>query len=73
MQNEYFSGLLPITHPQGHLPNILRAMDAAAKHDMPLVVVKHTFQQPDKPFFRRGTPQWELHSEVQAGPHDLLI
>ena len=73
VQNEYFSGLLPITHPHGHLTNILRAMDAAAAHHIPLVVVQHTFLQPDKPFFRRGTPQWELHPEVQARPHDFLI
>ncbi|MGZ0167464.1 MAG: cysteine hydrolase family protein, partial [Planctomycetales bacterium] len=30
VQNEYFSGALPITHPTGHLEPILRAMDAAA-------------------------------------------
>lgn len=73
VQNEYFSGLLPITHPRGHLTNILRVMDAATARNIPLVVVQHTFPQPDKPFFRRGTPQWELHPEVQARPHDLLI
>ena len=73
VQNEYFSGLLPITHPQGHLTNILRVMDAAAAQDIPLVVVQHSFPQPDKPFFQRGTPQWELHPEVQARPHNLLI
>jgi nicotinamidase-related amidase len=73
VQNEYFSGLLPITYPQGHLTNILRVMDAAADHDLPVVVVQHTFQQPDKPFFQRGTPQWALHPEVQSRPHDLFI
>jgi nicotinamidase-related amidase len=73
VQNEYFSGLLPITHPEGHLTNILRVMDAAAAWDIPVVVVQHTFPKPDKPFFRRGTPEWELHPEVQGRPHDLLI
>jgi len=72
-QNEYFSGLLPITHPQGHLTNILRVMDAAAGKSIPVVVIQHTFPQPDKPFFQRGTAEWELHPEVQARPHDLLI
>jgi nicotinamidase-related amidase len=51
VQNEYFSGLLPITHPVGHLTNILRVMDAASACDIPVVVVQHTFPQPDKPFF----------------------
>ena len=73
VQNEYFSGMLPITHPHGHLTNILRAMDTAAAHSIPRVVVQHTFPQPDKPFFRRGTPQWKLHSEVLMRPHDLYI
>jgi nicotinamidase-related amidase len=73
VQNEYFSGQLPITYPQGHLTNILRVMDAALAHDIPLVVVQHTFPHPDKPFFQRGTPEWELHPEVQARPHNLLI
>jgi nicotinamidase-related amidase len=63
-----FSGLLPTTHPQGHLTNILRVMDAAAARAIPLVVVQHTFPQPDKPFFQRGTPPWELHPEVRGRP-----
>jgi nicotinamidase-related amidase len=73
VQNEYFSGMLPITHPQGHLGNILRAMDTAAAHGVPCVVVQHTFLQPEKPFFQRGTPEWELHPEVLARPRDLWI
>lgn len=73
VQNEYFSGLLPITHPQGHLTNILRVMDAAAARDIPVVVIQHTFPHGDKPFFQRGTPQWELHPEVRERPHDFLI
>jgi nicotinamidase-related amidase len=73
VQHEYFSGLLPITHPQGHLDNILRVMDAAVAHDIPVVVVQHTTSQPGKPFFKRGTPQWELLPEVRMRPHSLLI
>ena len=73
VQNEYFSGLLPITHPEGHKTNILRAMDAAAASELPVVVIQHTFPQPDKPFFQRGTAEWELHPEVQSRPRDLLI
>ena len=30
VQNEYFTGALPITHPAGHLEQILAAMDAVA-------------------------------------------
>jgi nicotinamidase-related amidase len=73
VQNEYFSGLLPITYPQGHLENILRVMDTAALQNIPRVVVQHTFTKPDMPFFRRDTPEWELHSEIKSRSYDLLI
>lgn len=72
VQNEYFTGALPITHPTGHLEQILAAMDAAAGH-MPIIVVQHHFPDPDKPFFQKGTPGWELHPAIQALPRDLLI
>lgn len=72
VQNEYFTGALPITHPAGHLEHILATMDAAAGK-MPTVVVQHHFPQPDKPFFRRGSPGWELHPEIARRPHDLHV
>ena len=72
VQNEYFTGALPITHPVGHLEQILAAMDAATGR-VPVVVVQHHFPDPDKPFFQKGTPGWELHPEVKSRSHDLLI
>jgi nicotinamidase-related amidase len=72
VQNEYFTGALPITHPVGHLERILRVMDAA-QGKMPTIVIQHTFAGPDKPFFRKGTPEWELHPEVASRPRDVLF
>lgn len=72
VQNEYFTGALPITHPAGHLTQILRAMDAVAGK-LPTVVVQHHFPQPEMPFFQKGTPGWELHPEVARRPRDVLI
>lgn len=72
VQNEYFTGALPITHPAGHLKQILGAMDAAAGR-APTIVVQHHFPTPDKPFFQKGTAGWELHPEIQARPRDLLV
>jgi nicotinamidase-related amidase len=69
VQNEYFEGgLLPITHPAAHLDNVLRVMDAATDAGVDVVVVRHTSTQPERPFFRRGTPGWELHPQVAARP-----
>ncbi|MDA0832375.1 MAG: cysteine hydrolase family protein [Planctomycetota bacterium] len=73
VQNEYFTGALPISHPTGHLQNIVKAMDEAQAQNIPVVVVQHTFPQPDKPFFQRGTAAWELHDDVKDRPRDLLI
>ncbi len=70
VQNEYFTGALPITHPVGHLEQILKVMDAAAGH-IPIVVIQHHSE--DLPIFRRGSKEWELHPEVAARPRDLLI
>jgi nicotinamidase-related amidase len=72
VQNEYFTGALPITHPVGHLENILNVMDQAAGK-VPTVVIQHHFAQEDAPIFRRGSPTWELHPEVQRRRRDLLV
>lgn len=72
VQNEYFTGALPITHPAGHLERILAVMDAA-RGKIPTVVVQHHFPDPSKPFFQKGTPGWELHPEVRYRPHELLV
>lgn len=73
VQNEYFTGALPITHPAGHLEQILTAMDTAAAKQVPVVVIQHAFTDPAKPFFQKGTPGWELHPEVAKRSRDLLL
>jgi nicotinamidase-related amidase len=73
VQNEYFTGKLPITYPTGSLANVLAGMDAARTHGVPVVVIQHASPQPDAPVFRKGTKEWELHAEVAARPHDVLI
>jgi nicotinamidase-related amidase len=72
VQNEYFTGALPITHPVGHLDRILEVMDAA-RGRIPTVVVQHHFPQSNAPFFQRGSDGWELHQDVAARPRELLI
>ena len=72
VQNEYFSGALPITHPAGHLERILGVMDAATGL-IPVAVIQHAFAEPNKLFFQKGTLGWELHPEVAVRPRDVLI
>ncbi len=73
VQNEYFTGKLPVSHPADSLPNILRAMDAAAAEHVPVVVVQHSAPQPDSAVFREGSREWELLPEVSERPHNVVI
>jgi nicotinamidase-related amidase len=73
VQNEYFTGKLPITYPPGSLANVLDAMDAARGRGLSVAVVQHTSPQPDAAAFRKGSKEWELHPEVAARTHDVLI
>jgi nicotinamidase-related amidase len=52
VQNEYFTGALPITHPAKHLERILKVMDAEADR-IPTVVVQHHAE--GRPIFRKGS------------------
>jgi len=73
VQNEYFTGKLPVTYPPGSLNNILSMIDYAREHGVPVVVVQHTAPQQDAPFFRKGTEGWNLHPEITARHYDHLI
>lgn len=72
VQNEYFTGKLPVSYPGGSLDKILAAMDAARAHGVPVVVVRHSAKG-DRGAFKPGTPQWELQKDVAARPHDRLV
>lgn len=73
IQREYFDGALPITHPAGHLENILQVMDAAAEKDVPTAVIRHHQADPESPIFRKDSEMWQLHPEVESRPRDVLI
>ena len=73
VQNEYFFGRLPVTHPPASLANILKAMDAATAHLVPVVVIQHAAKSDASPVFRQGSPEWELHPEVAKRRRDVLI
>ena len=73
VQREYFDGALPISHPVGHLENILAAMDVAAEQSIPTAVVRHHQADPQSPIFRLNSDMWQLHEEVEKRPRDLLI
>ncbi len=73
VQNEYFTGILPVTYPAGSLDNILRAMDWAHDGRVPVVVIQHTNPAPEATTFRTGTHGWELHDEIKRRHADVII
>jgi hypothetical protein len=73
VQNEYFTGRLPVTFPEGSLNNILRAMDHAACVGMPVAVIQHSAAGKDSPTFQKGSEGWKLHPEIELRWRDILI
>jgi nicotinamidase-related amidase len=73
VQNEYFTGKLPVTYPGGSLDNVLRAIDAAQASGIAVVMIQHGAPQPESQVFRSGSHEWQLHPEVAARPFDVLI
>jgi nicotinamidase-related amidase len=62
VQNEYFTGLLPITYPQNSTSNIVTAIHAATDTHIPIVMVQHTSKAKA---FVKGSDGWELHESVK--------
>lgn len=73
VQREYFDGALPITHPVGHLEQILNVMDKAAAAKVPTAVIRHHQADPESPIFCKDSDMWQLHSDVEERPRDVLI
>lgn len=75
VQNEYFTGGLPIEHPDPRMSvaNIGKAMDAARAAGIPVIVVQNHAANPNAPLFVKGTPAWELHEVVRDRPRDHYL
>jgi len=73
VQNEYFTGKLPIVYPTDSLNNILKAMDAATAAKVAVVVVQHEAAKMESPTFRKNSREWELHPEVAKRPRDVRV
>ncbi|MFS0518771.1 cysteine hydrolase family protein [Nostoc sp. UIC 10607] len=73
VQNEYFTGKLPISYPSGSLDKILQVMNVANERGIPVIIVRHTQPPENSAIFKKGSPEWELHPEITKRPYDLLI
>lgn len=73
VQNEYFTGKIPVTYPEKSFEKILLAMDHAHAIGMPIVVIQHTNPEPEAAAFKKGTDGWELHDEIKRRHTDIVI
>jgi nicotinamidase-related amidase len=73
VQNEYFTGLLPVCYPQNTLPNVLTAIEAAKEANIPVVVVQHTLKTPNAKAFIKDTDGWELLDEIKNIKYDHYV
>jgi len=74
VQEEYFSGLLPIAFPRREesLRRITQAMDHATASGVPVIVVRHN-GEPGEGTFDPGGATWALRPEVAERPYDALV
>ena len=74
VQNEYVTGDLPIEYPDVNvsLANIGRAIDAAARHHIPVVLIQN-ISPATSALFARGSVGAALHDVVTSRPHAAVI
>lgn len=73
VQNEYFTGKLPVTYPENSFENIIIAMDSANKNKVPVLLIQHTNPGKDSFTFREGSHEWEIHEKVLKENYDKII
>ena len=73
VQNEYFTGKLPVTYPRDSFEKILTVMDHALAQRIPVAVIQHTNPAPEAATFKKGTSGWELHDAIKEQQVDIIL
>ena len=73
VQNEYFTGKLPVTYPQNSFENIVKIIDSANENKIPVILIQHTNPGEDAVTFKKGINGHELHDEILKRNHDKII
>lgn len=73
VQNEYFTGRLPVSYPENSLSKICQAMEAANEKNLPIILIQHTAPQKDAQTFVKDTFEWEIHEEILNKKFDYII
>ena len=73
VQNEYFTGKMPVTYPEGSFDNMLKVVDATNKSQIPVIFIRHTAPQKDAATFAKGSREWEIHEELLKKDHVRIV
>ena len=73
VQNEYFTGALPVTYPENSFDHIKEAIIAAHNSNIPVIFIKHLCNTPDATTFKGGTFEQELHPDLLALGADITF
>lgn len=73
VQNEYFTGKLPVTYPRESFPNILKTVDSANSRNIPVVLIQHTAPQKGSETFVKGSHEWQLHPDLLTRQYSHLV
>ena len=73
VQNEYFTGKLPVTYPEGSFGKIIQAVDAANQKKIPVILIRHGSPQKDAMAFVKDSSGWEIHEELLKKDYHCII
>lgn len=73
VQEEYFTGALPVTYPANSFSNILAAVDTASEHRVPVILIRHEATQPRATAFARNSRGWAIREELLAKDHLCIV
>lgn len=73
VQNEYFTGKMPVTYPEGSFTNILKAVNEANKSKMPVILIRHGAPHQDAAAFAQGSMGWQIHDEILKREYVRII
>ncbi|AEY64417.1 cysteine hydrolase family protein [Clostridium sp. BNL1100] len=73
VQNEYFTGKLPVTHPPGSYSNILKVVDTANEKNIPVILIQHTSPGENAVMFKKGSSEWNIHPDLLVRKYYQIV
>lgn len=73
VQNEYFTGKLPVCYPEESLPKIVKAIETARNKGIPVVIIQHSMEGEGASAFIKGSDSWQLHDSIKTEAADHYV